>query len=113
MMSNNYQFMKLGDILVKEDIISQADLDRALVEQKDTREKLGHVLIKQGSIGEEDLVKAFSLQLGHEHILEEDMFSAATDAVELIPEDFATQNNVLALKAQTSRIKCILFKLCS
>ena len=56
-MSNNYQFMKLGDILVKESIITQTDLDKALVEQKDTREKLGHVLIKQGSLGEDDLVE--------------------------------------------------------
>ena len=96
-MSNNYQFMKLGDILVKENIISQADLDKALIEQKDTREKLGHVLIKQGSVGEDDLVKAFSLQLGHEHILEEDMFLANEEIVQLIPEDFAVQNNVLAL----------------
>ncbi len=96
-MSNNYQFMKLGDILVKENIISQSDLDRALIEQKDTREKLGHVLIKQGSIGEDDLVKAFSLQLGQEHILEEDMFLANQEVVQLIPEDFAAQNNVLAL----------------
>ena len=96
-MGNNYQFMKLGDILIKEDVITQSDLDKALVEQKDTREKLGFVLIKQGSIGEEDLVKAFSLQLGHEHILEEDMFMANEEIVKLIPEDFATQNNVLAL----------------
>ena len=97
MNSNNYQFMKLGDILVKEDIITQSDLDKALIEQKDTREKLGHVLIKQGSLGEEDLVKAFSLQLGHEHILEEDMFLASEEIVRLIPEDFAIENNVLAL----------------
>tara|TARA_X000001036_G_scaffold252574_1_gene235067 strand:+ start:5755 stop:7452 length:1698 start_codon:yes stop_codon:yes gene_type:complete len=89
--------MKLGDILVKENIISQADLDKALIEQKDTREKLGHVLIKQGSVGEDDLVKAFSLQLGHDHILEEDMFLANEEIVQLIPEDFAVQNNVLAL----------------
>ena len=96
-MSNNYQFMKLGDILVKEKIITQSDLDKALIEQKDTREKLGHVLIKQGSIGEDDLVKAFSLQLGQEHILEEDMFLASEETVRIIPEDFAVQNNVLAL----------------
>jgi hypothetical protein len=31
MNSNNYQFMKLGDILVKENIITQSDLDKALV----------------------------------------------------------------------------------
>ena len=96
-MSNNYQFMKLGDILIKEDIITQSDLDKALIEQKDTREKLGYVLTKQGSVGEEDLVKGFALQLGHEHILEEDMFLANEEIVRLIPEDFATENNVLAL----------------
>jgi len=96
-MSNNYQFMKLGDILVKEDIITQSDLDKALIEQKDTREKLGHVLIKQGSVSEDDLVKAFSLQLGQEHILEEDMLLANEDVVKLIPQDFAIENNVLAL----------------
>ena len=83
--------------MVKEGIITQADLDKALIEQKDTREKLGHVLIKQGSIGEDDLVKGFSLQLGHEHILEEDMFLASQEVVQLVPEDFAAENNVLAL----------------
>ena len=97
MNSNNYQFMKLGDILVKEDIITQSDLDKALIEQKDTKEKLGNVLIKQGVIGEEDLVKAFSLQLGQSHVSAEDMFTANPDIVKLIPEDFSVQNNVLAL----------------
>ena len=97
MNSNNYQFMKLGDILVKEDIITQSDLDKALIEQKDTKEKLGNVLIKQGVIGEEDLVKAFSLQLGQEHISAEDMLAANSDVVKLIPEDFSVENNVLAL----------------
>ena len=56
-MSNNYQFMKLGDILVKEDIITQSDLDKALVEKKNTREKLGCILIKNGVINEDDLVQ--------------------------------------------------------
>ena len=30
-MSNNYQFMKLGDILIKEDVITQSDLDKAFL----------------------------------------------------------------------------------
>ncbi len=35
--------------------------------------------------------------MGHGHILEEDMMKAPEDVVALIPEDFAVENNVLAL----------------
>ena len=81
--------MKLGDILVAENIISQQQLEIALAEQKSSKGRLGNVLIKQGAISEDDLVKAFSLQLGHSHINEEDMMKAPEEVVSLIPEDFA------------------------
>jgi len=96
-MNNKYQFMKLGDILVAEEIISQSQLETALSEQKSTKGKLGKVLVKQGTISEDELVEAFSLQLGHGHVLEEDMMKAPEDVIALIPEDFAVENNVLAL----------------
>ena len=89
--------MKLGDVLVAEGIITQSQLEAALSEQKSTKGKLGKVLVKQGVISEDELVKAFSLQLGHGHVLEEDMMKAPEDVVALIPEDFAVENNVLAL----------------
>ena len=96
-MNNKYQFMKLGDILVAEKIITESQLEAALSEQKSTKGKLGKVLVKKGTITEDELVKAFSLQLGHTHILEEDMMKAPENVVALIPEDFAVENNVLAL----------------
>ena len=46
---------------------------------------------------EDNLIKAFSLQTGHGHIVEEDMLKAPEDVVSLIPEDFAVANNVLLL----------------
>ena len=96
-MNNKYQFMKLGDILVAEEIITQSQLEIALSEQKSTKGKLGNVLVKQGAISEDDLVKAFSLQLGEENINEEDMMKAPEEVIALIPEDFAIENNVIAL----------------
>ncbi len=63
-MSNKYQFMKLGDILVAENIITEDKLTAALAQQKTSKEKLGAVLISQGHINEDDLIKAFSLQTG-------------------------------------------------
>ena len=62
-MNNNYQLMKLGDILVAEETITESQLEAALSEQKSTKGKLGKVLVKQGAISEDELVKAFSLQL--------------------------------------------------
>jgi type IV pilus assembly protein PilB len=94
---SNYQFMKLGDILVEENIISQEQLEKALSEQKITRDKLGTVLINHGAITEEDLVQAYSLQLGHPQISEDDMLKAPIEVVSLIPENFAKENHVIAL----------------
>ncbi|MBC8213508.1 MAG: Flp pilus assembly complex ATPase component TadA [Candidatus Marinimicrobia bacterium] len=104
-MSNfNHQFEKIGDILVHEEIISNEQLENALSEQKVSNEKLGHILIKQGVISENDLVKAYSLQLGHKHILEEEMMTAPIEVVQLVPEDFAVENNVIALNVKESNI---------
>ena len=47
--------MKLGDVLVAEEIITQSQLEAALSEQKSTKGKLGKVLVKQGVISEDDL----------------------------------------------------------
>jgi len=104
-MSNfNPQFEKIGDILVYEGVINDDALAKALQEQKGSKEKLGHVLVKQGVITEDDLVKAYSLQLGHKPILEEDLMKAPSDVVSLLPEDFATENNVIALKKNETTI---------
>ena len=68
-MSNfNPQFQRIGDILVHNKAISQEDLDKALAEQKISKEKLGHILIKLGFITEDDLIDAYSQQMGKKSI---------------------------------------------
>ena len=93
----NPQFQKIGDILVHQEIISADQLEKALVEQKNSNEKLGHILVSQGTISEEDLVKAYSMQCGHRLISKEDLLKVDHGIVALIPEDFAKENNVIAL----------------
>ena len=93
----NPSFSKIGDILVHQKIISQDQLGTALNEQKTSHEKIGHILISQGVIKEEDLVNAFSMQCGYKSITEEEMLKVDQSIVSMIPEDFAKENNVLAL----------------
>lgn len=97
-MSYNPQFAKLGEILVNENIISEAELEKALSQQKIKKDKLGNILIDSGTITENELVKAYSLQLGKKSINEDELLKASEDAVKLIPEDFARENNIISLR---------------
>ena len=93
----NPQFQKIGDILVHQKIISADQLNNALTEQKSTKDKLGNILITQGSITEDELVNAYSMQCGHRSISRDEMLKVDQSIVSLLPEDFAKENNVLAL----------------
>lgn len=94
----NPQFKKLGEILIHEGKITDKDLDKALKTQKTSNDKLGMILVDAGHISEDDLVAVYSLQLGYPAIGEDDLFNADMQAVALIPEDFARQNRILALR---------------
>ena len=97
-MSNfNPSFSKIGDILVHQNTISTEQLEKALSEQKINNDKLGNILISQGVITEDDLVNAFSMQCGHRSITQEEMLKVDQSIVSMLPEDFAKENNVLAL----------------
>jgi hypothetical protein len=53
---------RLGEVLVRTERISAAQLEAALQLQKKTLRKLGLILVEQGLIGEEELVDALRLQ---------------------------------------------------
>ena len=104
-MSNfNPSFSKIGDILVHLNIISKEQLEKALSEQQNNNDKLGNILISQGIIKEEDLVNAFSMQQGYRSITEEEMLKVDQSIVSILPEDFAKENNVLALNKKDNYI---------
>ena len=93
----NPQFQKIGDILVYQKLISNEELESALIKQKSSNEKLGYILIQDGVITENELVKAYSMQCGFRSISEEDILKVDQSIVSLLPEDFAKENNVIAL----------------
>ena len=93
----NPQFQKIGDILVYQKLISNEELESALIKQKSSNDKLGHILIQDGVITENELVKAYSMQCGFRSISEEDILKVDQSIVSLLPEDFAKENNVIAL----------------
>jgi type IV pilus assembly protein PilB len=84
--------------------LSDSQLQEALVEQKNTKEKLGLVLINSGVISEDDLVTVYSMQLGYKKADEGMLLNVNQEAASLVPEEFARQNAVLALSKSNSSI---------
>ena len=76
----------------------------ALEDQKKKKGKLGNILVEKNLITEDQLATAFSLQLGCKTISEDELLKAPEDVVKLIPEDFAKENNVIALKTTSSSV---------
>ena len=55
---------RLGEILVGDGLITQADLDRALAEQRQSGKLLGRVLLDLGLVAQSDLLTALAKQQG-------------------------------------------------
>lgn len=53
---------KLGDILIDSGLLTQAQLETVLAEQKASGKKLGELIVSQGLLAEEDIMRALEYQ---------------------------------------------------
>jgi len=100
----NPQFSRIGEILVHQGKVSESQLNQALVEQKNTREKLGQTLIDMNVINEEDLTEVYALQMGFKKADNFILLEADSTIAAMIPEDFARSNRVLAVNKNDSTL---------
>jgi type IV pilus assembly protein PilB len=73
MMNPNRPVKRLGEILVQQRLITPAQLEEALLQQRTTREFLGTVLVRMGAVTPDTLLVALSQQFGvpYESVTEE------------------------------------------
>src|SRR3972149_1276513 len=88
---------RLGDLLVREGLINQEQLQRALAEQKGTNEKLGSILARHNVITEDQLVAFLSKQYGIPSITLSQL-AIDTDVLKLVPAQIAKKYEVLPIK---------------
>src|SRR6266481_7994874 len=88
---------RLGDLLVREGLISREQLDKALQEQKQNGTRVGYNLVKLGFIQEIELTKTLAKQYKMPAV-DLSKFEVDPKIVKLIPADLALKNLVLPLK---------------
>jgi type IV pilus assembly protein PilB len=88
---------RLGDLLVAEGLITEAQLRQALGAQRGKADKLGSVLVRQGSLTEEQLIGFLSRQYGIPSIT---LVNLEVDAetLRLVPPHIAKKYEVLPVK---------------
>ncbi len=89
--------VRIGDLLVEQKLISEAQLQAALAEQKKSGRKLGRVLIENGFIGEETLLQLLSEQLEIPFV-DLSRFELDPQLVTRLPETHARRYRALVLK---------------
>src|SRR5688572_7533684 len=89
--------MRLGDLLLKEGLISREQLDKALLEGKQNGTRLGYSLVKLGYVQETDITKMLARQFRMPAV-DLSRFEVDPRIAKLIPADLATKHLVLPLK---------------
>jgi type IV pilus assembly protein PilB len=88
---------RLGDLLVREKVITPEQLDQAIKAQKDApNSRLGSVLVKLGFLTDEDVTNFLSRQYGVPAI-NLSFFEIDSAVVKLIPHDTAKRYQILPL----------------
>jgi type IV pilus assembly protein PilB len=87
---------RLGDLLLKEKIISQEQLSQALRSQKETGARLGSVLVKLGFVTDEEVTNCLSRQYGVPAI-NLSYFDVDASVVKLVPYETAKRYQILPL----------------
>ena len=102
-MNNIYSFSKIGEILIKQNIITPEQLDAALKQQQTQNKKLGEILIEHNHIKESILVRELSGQLNIE-VINLDNYCINPDAVKLLSESTAKRTCSIPLKIWEDKI---------
>src|SRR5258708_6316177 len=98
---------KLGEILLREGLITQDQLKKALLEQKNTGMRLGYTLVKLGFVEETEISKMLARQYRMPAV-DLSRFEVDAKIIQLLPPDVAIKHTVLPLKREgQTRLKDI------
>jgi type IV pilus assembly protein PilB len=86
--------LKLGELLLKAQLINQQQLTKALEEQKSSGGKLGEILQRLGFVTEDDIIECLSHQFGVPSINLRH-FEIDPNVAKIIPVDLARKYNVI------------------
>jgi type IV pilus assembly protein PilB len=90
---------RLGEILLREGLVTREQLAQALTEQKNSKHRLGYVLVKLGLVQELEITKVLARQYRMPAV-DLTRFEVDPKIIKLVPAEMATKSIVLPLKRE-------------
>jgi len=93
----------IGQILVRQKVITKAQLTEALIRQKTERMRLGELVVKMGLATQREVAQALAMQAGIRFIdLESVTISPAL--LEMVPQSIAKKHNIIPVERNDNRL---------
>jgi hypothetical protein len=96
--------IKIGELLMKAELITQKQLEEALVAQRTFGGKLGTNLVELGYISEQALADFLSKQLNFPPAKPKDFDAIPKDVINLVSKDFAKNHRMIPIRMEKQRI---------
>jgi type IV pilus assembly protein PilB len=99
-MLNKGRYLRLGELLVKEGLLNEVQLEKAIAAQRQEGGRLGEVLVRLGLVKEDQMVAVLGKQLNVPYFsLGTGMLKPAADQglERLISHEFSLKNSILPL----------------
>lgn len=90
-------YMRLGDLLKAAGLIDDAQLQKALDIQKQTKQRLGTVFIESGIITEQQFIDAMAMQLGINYV-DLTKIHIPTEMARILPKNIAKKHSVVPIR---------------
>jgi len=100
---NKAKRKRLGELLMEEGMITEAQLNQALEYQKETGKKLGEALVASGIIKQEYIIRVLEVKMGIQYI-RPDASTIDPEVIKLIEEDVARKYDVVPIKIQKGKL---------
>ena len=98
------QKLRLGDVLVKAGTITEEQLQRALVEQKQKNMPLGKALVQLGILTEEKILTSLAEQLKIPY-LDMQGVKISQDAIRKVPESIARKHGIIPIDIENGSLR--------
>lgn len=95
--------LRIGDVLKEQGLITEQQIEAALVRQKETKERLGQTLVDMGFISEQDMLRVLANKLDTPFVNLKQV-NIERNAVVLIPETLAVKYNLIAVSEKNNTL---------
>lgn len=97
------KIVRLGQVLVEDNIITEAQLNEALSRQKIVKKRLGNVISDMGFASEREILKALAQRLQVEYV-DAPLFQVELEVVKIVPEAVAKRYNIVPMNLKAGSL---------